>query len=52
MLVAVGRVLDGDALRGCTGGVVDVAFFVVVIVVVVDEMVRVGVAIDSTEGWG
>jgi len=49
----VGRVLDGDALRGCTGGVVDVAFFVVVVmVVVVDEMVRVGVVIDSRAGWG
>jgi len=47
LLVAVGRVLDGDALRGCTGGVVDVTFFAVV---VVDEMVRVGVTIDSTDG--
>jgi len=47
LLVAVGRVLDGDALRGCTGGVVDVTFLVEV---VVDEMVRVGVIMDSTEG--
>lgn len=47
LLVAVGRVLDGDALRGCVDGVVDVAFFGVVMV---DEMVRVGVVIDSTDG--
>ena len=45
----MGRVLDGDALSGWVDGVVDVAFFDVV---VVDEMVRVGVVIDSGDGWG
>jgi len=51
LLAAVGRVLDGDDLRGCMDCVVEVAFFVVVVVVaVVDEMVRVGVAVDSIDG--
>ena len=53
LLVAVGRVFDGDALRGCVDCVVDAAFFVgvvVVMIVVVDEMVRVGVTVDSTDG--
>lgn len=38
--------LDGDALRGWVDGVVDVAFFDVLVV----DMVRVGVVIDSTDG--
>lgn len=46
LLVGVGRVLDGDALRGWVDGVVDVAFFDVLVV----DMVRVGVVIDSTDG--
>jgi len=49
LLVAVGRVLDGDDLRGWVGSIVDVAFFNAA---VVDEMVRVGVVIDSIDGWG
>jgi len=48
LLVAVGRVLDGDAMRGCVGCIADMTFFVVV-VVVADEMVRVGVVV-STDG--
>ena len=51
LLVVVGRVLDGDALRGCTGCGVDVVPFGVV-VVVVGGMLRVGVAMDSIDGWG
>ena len=42
--------LDGDVLRGWVDGVVDVTFFDGVVAVVVDEMVRVGVVIDSTDG--
>jgi len=51
LLVALGRVLDGDALRGWAEGVVDMASFNVV---VVDGMVRVGVGIDSIDCrcWG
>jgi len=45
LLVVVGRVLDGDALRGWVG--VDVVFFDVA---VVDGIVRVGVVINSTDG--
>jgi len=46
--VVVGRVLEEDALRGCVDCdcVVDAPFFDVV----VDEIVRVGVVIDSTDG--
>lgn len=47
LLVAVGRVLDGDACRGWIGVVVRVTFFDVV---VLDGMVRVGVVVDSTDG--
>ena len=49
LLVVVGRVLEEDALRGCVDCdcVVDALFFDDV---VVDEMVRVGVVIDSTDG--
>ena len=49
LLVAVGRVLDGDVLRGWVDDVVNAAFFDMV---VVDEMVRVGVVIGSTDGLG
>jgi hypothetical protein len=51
LLEALGRVLDGDALRGWEDVVVDVASFEAV---VVDGMVRVGVVVDSIEGccWG
>jgi len=42
-------VLDGDVLRGWVDDVVDAGFFDMV---VVDEMVRVGVVIGSTDGWG
>jgi len=45
----MGRVLDGDVLRGWVDDVVDGAFFDMA---VVDEMVRVGVVIDSTDGLG
>ena len=44
--MVLGRVFDGDALRGCVDGVVDIASFDVV----VDGMVRVGVVIDSMDG--
>jgi len=49
--VALGRVLDGDALRGWVDGVVDMASFDAV---VIDGMVRVGVVMDSIDGrcWG
>lgn len=48
LLVVVGRVLEEDALSGCVDCdcVVDALFFDVV----VDEMVRVGVMMDSTDG--
>jgi hypothetical protein len=46
--VAVGRVLDGDALRGWEGGVVGA----VSLAVLVDGMVSVGVVIGSTDVWG
>ena len=42
--------LDGDVLRGWVGDVVGMAFFDGVVAAVVDEMVRVGVVIDSTDG--
>jgi hypothetical protein len=50
LLEALGRVLDGDALRGWEDVVVDVASFDAV---VVDGMVRVGV-VDSIDAccWG
>ena len=43
--VELGRVLDGDALRGCVDDV-DVASFGVM---VADGMLRVGVIVDSTD---
>ena len=48
LLVVVGRVLEEDALRGCVycDCAVDALFFDDT----VDEMVRVGVVIDSTDG--
>ena len=48
LLVEVGRVLDGEALRGWVEDA-DVASFDVV---VGDGILRVGVIIDSTDGWG